>query len=208
MGLLRGRGCLKSRLRMSSLGWECGLVGRPNLAHWMSLWDHMWMGMDTVCTLRRLFMIEKKIQYGNEVKAGDVIGCLLHLSTRGRAFEPAPSDFVRYKGRIHTRMRIDGGCLPTRTNIEGSFMEVYINGMSQGRVFCDAILEGTYYPTVSLFTRSTDPSKMVKARVNFGSNRGGENGQGWWADYVEHCFQTCVKSVAMLACDDADEDSI
>lgn len=33
----------------------------------------------------------QKIQYGNEVKAGDVIGCLLHLSTRGRAFEPAPS---------------------------------------------------------------------------------------------------------------------
>lgn len=33
----------------------------------------------------------KKIQYGNEVKAGDVIGCLLHLSNRGRAFEPAPS---------------------------------------------------------------------------------------------------------------------
>eukprot|EP00889_Picochlorum_renovo_P002661 jgi/Picre1/29691/NNA_005074.t1 len=54
--------------------WECGLVGRPNLAHWMSLWDHMWMGMDTVCTLRRLF-ISKKDSYGNEVKAGDVIGC-------------------------------------------------------------------------------------------------------------------------------------
>lgn len=33
----------------------------------------------------------KKIQYGNEVKAGDVVGCLLHLSNRGRAFEPAPS---------------------------------------------------------------------------------------------------------------------
>lgn len=115
---------------------------------------------------------------------------------------------MRYKGHIHTLVKIDGDCLPTRMNIEGSFMEVYINGVSQGRVFCDVILEGTYYPTVSLFTNSTDPSKKVQARVNFGSTSAGERGQGWWASYVEHCFQTVVKSVAMLASDDGDEDSI
>ena len=45
-------------------------------------------------------------------------------------------------------------------------MEFFVNGVSQGRAF-EGVLEGTYYPTVSLYTHPTQ-AEPARVRVNLG----------------------------------------
>jgi hypothetical protein len=138
------------------------------------------------------------------VKPGDVVGCLLRLTDEGRSFEPALSDIVRYKGRIHIRMHPEGTGLPKRKSLVGSFMEIYVNGEYKGRAF-DGILEGSYYPTISLFTETNDSSKIARIKGNFGLNQGKSP---WLCEYTTMYIQTVTKPVSALCQDMPAEDSI
>lgn len=139
-------------------------------------------------------------------KSGDVVACLLHLTEEGRSFEPAVSDIVRYKGRIHIRMHHESSGLPQRKNLVGSFIEIFVNGKYQGRAF-DSIREGTYYPTISLFTTTLDSSKVAKVKVNFGMNQEGKS--PWHCEYGAIYISSAVtKPVSALFQDGPVEDSI
>lgn len=140
------------------------------------------------------------------VKSGDVVACLLHLTEEGRSFEPALSDIVRYKGRTHIRMYPESTGLPKRKSLAGSFVEIFVNGKYQGRAF-DDILEGTYYPTVSLFTQTLDSSKVAKVKANFGVNQEGKS--PWQCEYGAIYISSAVtKPVSALCQDGPAEDSI
>jgi len=115
-------------------------------------------------------------------------------------------DFVRYKGRIHVRLNVEENALPVAKAIDVSFMEIFVNGVSIGRAFFGEIMEGTYYPTVSLFTKSIDQSLVAKVRVNFGSAENVK--EGWLSEYTEIYFDTIVRPAAMLSHADTKEDSI
>ena len=63
-----------------------------------------------------------------------------------------------------------------RKPLAGSYMELFWNGKSQGRVFQDEILESTYYPMVSLYTNlgclpggEMDPQQRARVQVAFRS---------------------------------------
>lgn len=154
---------------------------------------------------------QQALSHGGEdpvvVNSGDVVGCLIHLTDVGRPFEPALSDIVRYKGRIHIRMYPEGNVLPKRKNLAGSFVEIFVNGKSQGRAFDELILEGTYYPTISLFTETLDSSKIAKAKVNFGIMHNDAESP-WECTYEDMHISTVTKPVSILSQDGSAEDSI
>lgn len=101
---------------------------------------------------------------------------------------------------------MEENALPVAKAIDGSFMEIFVNGISIGMAFFGEIMEGTYYPTVSLFTRSIDQSLVAKVRVNFG--RAENVKEGWLSQYKELYFNTIVEPVAMLSHTETKEDSI
>jgi hypothetical protein len=101
---------------------------------------------------------------------------------------------------------VEENALPVAKEIEVSFMEIFVNGVSIGRAFFGEIMEGTYYPTVSLFTKSIDQSLVAKVRVNFGSAENVK--EGWLSEYTEIYFDTIVRPAAMLSHADTKEDSI
>lgn len=71
---------------------------------------------------------------------------------------------MRYKGQLYfTEDESPADPQP----LTGSFVEFFVNGVSQGRAFTDAIKEGTYYPAVSMYThaRQLEPARV---KVNFG----------------------------------------
>jgi Set1/Ash2 histone methyltransferase complex subunit ASH2 len=102
-------------------------------------------------------------EYGEPFGEGDVLGLFLHLPEGGRALESRPgSELGRYKGSLYQLM-------PQQTDpkpLQGSVVAFTRNGVLQGPAFKD-ILEGTYYPTASLFTaqKQKDGAKVL---FNFG----------------------------------------
>lgn len=155
---------------------------------------------------RRQHVLANATENRKTVTSGDVISCVVHLAEHGRPFEPAASDIVQYKGRIHIRMYPEGTSLPKQKCIPGSFIELFVNGTSQGRAFQGSILEGTYYPTVSLFSETPDPSKVAKVKANFGMDVEGKS--PWLCEYGDMYISTVTKSVSMLSHAGTQEDSI
>lgn len=103
---------------------------------------------------------------------------------------------MRYKGRVHI-INDPEVTQNQKKPVENSFVEFYLNGTSLGKAYT-RILEGVYYPSVSLYTNSNDPSSgRVQVSVNFGE-------EWWMADkYTDHCFSTIVNPTSRL-CDSMD----
>jgi Set1/Ash2 histone methyltransferase complex subunit ASH2 len=102
-------------------------------------------------------------EYGEPFGQGDVLGLFLHLPEGGRALESRPgSELGRYKGSLYQLM-------PQQTDpqpLQGSVVAFTRNGVLQGPAFKD-VLEGTYYPTASLFTAHKQKDG-AKVSFNFG----------------------------------------
>lgn len=75
----------------------------------------------------------------------------------------ACTDVVKYKGRLYVTEDEE----PQAPHaVSGSFVAFSVNGESQGKAYVD-ILEGTYYPALSLFTHPHQGQPAAVA-VNFG----------------------------------------
>jgi len=100
--------------------------------------------------------------YGDSFQQGDVIGFWIHMPVGGEPLEPKFQDWIRFKGKW---MQLDEPEVAPRPLI-GSMIGFSKNGVFQGVAFKD-FSEGTYYPTVSLFTL---PEQEAGATVtlNFG----------------------------------------
>lgn len=98
--------------------------------------------------------------YGEPYGEEDVLGLFLHLPEGGRALESRPgSELARHKGALYAM-------LPEQVDpkqLLGSVVAFTRNGVLQGVAFRD-VLEGTYYPTASLFTAQ---KQKDGARVSF-----------------------------------------
>lgn len=113
----------------------------------------------------------------NCVKKDDVFGVVLHLGNKGRPFETTPDDIVLYRTTQRHHIKSPGpDWMKERKPLLGSYMELFWNGKSQGRVFQDQILESTYYPMVSLYTNlgclpggEKDSQQRARVQVEFRS---------------------------------------
>lgn len=102
-------------------------------------------------------------EYGEGYAEGDVLGLFLHMPAGGRALESRPgSELARHKGALYQ-------ILPEQVDpkpLSGSVVAFTRNGVLQGVAFRD-VLEGTYYPTASLFTAQKQ-KEGAKVTFNFG----------------------------------------
>ena len=111
----------------------------------------------------------------NMVKKGDVFAVVIHMGDQGRDFEIKEENIVQFRGNLRDYIMTDGpDWLEGRREQKGSYMELFWNGKSQGRVFVDGLLESTYYPMVSLFTSlddaplgEKDPAQRARVEVRF-----------------------------------------
>lgn len=111
------------------------------------------------------------------VKKDDVFAVVIHLGKSGRPFETAPGDIVLYRTTQRHHIKSPSPeWMKERKPLAGSYMELFWNGKSQGRVFQDEILESTYYPMVSLYTNlgclpggEMDPQQRARVQVAFRS---------------------------------------
>ncbi|GAX74000.1 hypothetical protein CEUSTIGMA_g1450.t1 [Chlamydomonas eustigma] len=100
--------------------------------------------------------------YGTQFKEGDVVGMLIHLPEGGRPIEARERKVVRYKGSLFYEEEPE----PTPVPLPGSFIKFFVNGVDQGQAYFD-ILEGTYYPAISIFTLP-EQREGATVSVNFG----------------------------------------
>ncbi len=100
--------------------------------------------------------------YGSPFKEGDVVGLLIHLPEGGRPIEARDRKVVRYRGSMYYEEEPE----PTPQALAGSCIAFTVNGVSQGKAYVD-ILEGTYYPSVSIFTLP-EQSEGATVKANFG----------------------------------------
>lgn len=98
--------------------------------------------------------------YGEPYGEGDVLGLFMHLPEGGRALESRPgSELARHKGALYAMLPEQVDPKP----LLGSVVAFTRNGVLQGVASRD-VLEGTYYPTASLFTAQ---KQKDGARVSF-----------------------------------------
>lgn len=90
---------------------------------------------------------------------GDVIGLLLHMPPGGRPIERRDREIVRWKGTMYYVDEPE----PEPEPLAGALVGFAKNGAYLGAAF-ENILEGTYYPTASLYTH---PSQAEGATVTF-----------------------------------------
>ncbi|KAJ9506523.1 hypothetical protein QJQ45_005018 [Haematococcus lacustris] len=104
----------------------------------------------------------KRESYGQSYAEGDVVGLLIHLPPGGRALESIDRTVSRFKGSLYYVDEPE----PKPQVLAGAAVAFSVNGVDQGVAFTD-ILEGTYYPAVSLYTL---PEELGGAAVtmNFG----------------------------------------
>lgn len=102
--------------------------------------------------------------YGGSFCNDFVIGCLINLGSNGRSLENSISDIIQYKGQYYYRR--DDSLDDKVCDLEGSYVEFFLNGISQGKAY-ENLKEGRYYPTVSLFSALEE--ETTKVQVNFGS---------------------------------------
>jgi len=100
--------------------------------------------------------------YGEAYGEGDVIGLMLYMPAGGRPMERRMSEIVRYKGSLY---HVDEGEEPPKPLV-GSKVAFSKNGAYQGVAYED-VLEGTYYPSASLYTLPQQ-TEGVKVTFNFG----------------------------------------
>jgi Set1/Ash2 histone methyltransferase complex subunit ASH2 len=101
-----------------------------------------------------------KEQYGQAYGEGDVVGLFLHLPEGGRAFATrAGMQLVRFKGGLYEEASDQSEPDP----LPGSVLAFTRNGVLQGVAIRD-LLEGTYFPTASLYTL---PQQKEGATVTF-----------------------------------------
>lgn len=72
--------------------------------------------------------------------------------------------------------------------MKSSFIQIFVNGESSGQAFQN-ILEGKYYPSVSLYSKSNDGQDKVKVSMNFGRS----SDSYWWENYRDHGFKTVIQ---------------
>lgn len=102
-------------------------------------------------------------EYGEPFGEGDVLGLFLHLPEGGTVLESRPGlELGRYKGSLYQVQQQQTDPKP----LQGSVVAFTRNGVLQGPAFRD-ILEGTYYPTASLFTAQKQKDG-AKVSFNFG----------------------------------------
>lgn len=99
--------------------------------------------------------------YGDAYSEGDVVGLLLHLPPGGRRMEPGEESVVRFKGALYT-VADEQEARP----LAGSGVAFTKNGALQGVAYAD-ILEGTYYPAASLYTKHAQ-AEGATVSFNFG----------------------------------------
>jgi Set1/Ash2 histone methyltransferase complex subunit ASH2 len=102
---------------------------------------------------------------GAPLRQGDVLGLFLHLPPGGDPVEVRPgSNLVRYKGGLWAEAPAPRSPRP----LPGSVLAFTVNGVLQGGgpAFTD-LLEGTYYPMLSVFTLPVQ-GEGVTLTVNFG----------------------------------------
>ncbi|KAH7619684.1 hypothetical protein Ndes2526B_g06665 [Nannochloris sp. 'desiccata'] len=104
-------------------------------------------------------------EYGKQFGEGDIVGCLLHMPAGGRPLEKTAEDVVRYRGQLY--FTEDDSALEAQP-LATSFIEFFVNGESQGRTFIDLIKEGTYYPSISLYTHARQV-EAAQVKLNFGA---------------------------------------
>jgi Set1/Ash2 histone methyltransferase complex subunit ASH2 len=102
--------------------------------------------------------------YGAQYGEGDVIGLLLHMPPGGRRLEASEADVVRFKGALYTM--VDSGADAEPRSLRGSGVAFARNGALQGVAFRD-VLEGTYYPAASVYTRHSQ-AEGATVTFNFG----------------------------------------
>jgi Set1/Ash2 histone methyltransferase complex subunit ASH2 len=107
---------------------------------------------------------------------GSVLGCFLYLPPGGRRLERGRGDVVVWKGEPYLVDRPEAPAKP----LLGSIIAFSVDGAFQGVAWSD-VPEGTYYPTVSLFTLPGQ-APPAKVRLNFGPNFAFPPGKdGGWA---------------------------
>jgi Set1/Ash2 histone methyltransferase complex subunit ASH2 len=104
--------------------------------------------------------------YGVGFRSGDVVGCLLHLPPGGRPLEAGHEDAVTYGGKVYWADNADGARGAPARPLPGSFAGFAVNGAWQGVAFRD-LLEGTYFPALSLYTHAAQAAP-AEAAVNLG----------------------------------------
>ena len=102
--------------------------------------------------------------YGKgDINEGSTIGCYLYLPPgASRPLERTLDDVVTWRGGLYFVKRPE----PEPSPVEGGVVGFSVDGAPWGAAF-HPILEGTYYPAISLFT----PPDLVggaSVRVNFG----------------------------------------
>jgi Set1/Ash2 histone methyltransferase complex subunit ASH2 len=102
-------------------------------------------------------------QYGQPFGEGDVLGLFLHLPEGGRAFVAgAGMQLARFKGALYEELPDQAEPEP----LQGSVLAFTRNGVLQGVAYRD-VLEGTYFPTASLYTLP-EQKEGAKVTFNFG----------------------------------------
>eukprot|EP00879_Flechtneria_rotunda_P001658 GHRR01001818.1.p1 GENE.GHRR01001818.1~~GHRR01001818.1.p1 ORF type:complete len:329 (+),score=121.76 GHRR01001818.1:277-1263(+) len=101
-------------------------------------------------------------EHGQPYKEGDVIGMFIHLPAGGRILENNAATLRRYKGSLYHVLEDE----PEPKPLVGSVVGFSKNGKWQGVAYSD-VLEGTYYPTASLFTLP-EQSEGATVQFNFG----------------------------------------
>eukprot|EP00798_Chlamydomonas_sp_ICE-L_P021831 gene21831-28858_t len=104
----------------------------------------------------------KREAYGEGYAEGDVIGILVHLPPGGKPMEAQDRNIVRFKGALYYVDEPE----PKPEPLIGSFVAFSKNGVSQGVAYKD-LLEGTYYPSASLYTLP-EQSEGSTVTFNFG----------------------------------------
>ena len=100
--------------------------------------------------------------YAEGYGEGDVLGLFIHLPEGGKPLETVERKVVRFKGSLYYVDEPE----PKPEPLPGSVVAFSKNGECQGVAFRD-ILEGTYYPAVSLFTLP-EQAEGASALFNFG----------------------------------------
>lgn len=98
--------------------------------------------------------------YGASFGENDVIGLFIHLPAGGRPLELRTAELLRYKGHLYHKAEDE----PEPKTLAGSVVGFSKNGVWQGVAFRD-FLEGTYYPSVGLYSL---PGDSATVRFNFG----------------------------------------
>ena len=122
------------------------------------------VGGDAVhAALRRPYGSAAVAGGNGDIADGATVGCYIYLPPgASRRLERTLDDVVTWRGGLYFVKRPEA----PPGEVAGSAVAFYVDGVGWGPAFAP-ILEGTYYPAVSLFTPA-DVVEGAAVRVNFG----------------------------------------